>query len=248
MILVDDRVGSIELLPELSRLGYHVQSQRLDAGDFSFPGEGPNGPCLIGIERKRLGDLVQSLKSGRLVGHQAIQMRQQYDYCYLLIEGVYRVNEYNQVEIPIGRSRWSSISRGRGSFLLYSDLSKWLTGFELGSGFFLRRSAHLQESALLIGSLADYWSKPWDEHRTMNQFHSGQVLRGVGLEAPSLVRRVAKELDGIGWEKSKAVEAVFGTVMDMVDGGVKDWMKVEGIGKKIAERVVRDLRGLKRDK
>ena len=52
---------------------------------------------------------------------------------------------------------------------------------------------------------------------------------------------MGKELEGIGWERAKAVEARFRTVGEMCAAGVREWEEVEGIGKKLAEKAVAQL-------
>ena len=61
------------------------------------------------------------------------------------------------------------------------------------------------------------------------------------LQQPSLMRRVAKELPGIGWERSLVVEAKWDSVRDMVNAPVEEWLELDGIGKGIASRVQEEL-------
>ena len=84
MILIDSRTGSGELAPYISspKLVCH-----LDFADFSFSGNGPEGGVGIGVERKGVMDLLQSMTSGRLVGHQLIGLQKEYDWTYLLVVG-----------------------------------------------------------------------------------------------------------------------------------------------------------------
>jgi ERCC4-type nuclease len=60
---------------------------------------------------------------------------------------------------------------------------------------------------------------------------------------PSLVRRVATQLEGIGWEKSAAVAAKFSSVLDMIVATEAEWQTIPGIGKGLAARAVRQLLG-----
>ena len=57
----------------------------------------------------------------------------------------------------------------------------------------------------------------------------------------SLVRRVAKELPGIGWERSLLVEETFDSVRTMVNAPLEEWLEIEGIGKGIATKVQEEL-------
>ena len=69
MIRVDDRVGSIELLPKLREYGVKVASERLQYGDFAWLGNGPLGRSNIAIERKRIHDLIDSIVSTPATGY-----------------------------------------------------------------------------------------------------------------------------------------------------------------------------------
>ena len=57
------------------------------------------------------------------------------------------------------------------------------------------------------------------------------------------MRMVAKELPGIGWGRSQDVDKAFRSVREMVAADEKTWLGIPGIGKGIAGKVVRALRG-----
>ncbi len=52
---------------------------------------------------------------------------------------------------------------------------------------------------------------------------------------------MASQLDGIGWEKAKKIGEKYGTVADLVEAREKALMEIEGIGKKLAEGIVKQL-------
>ena len=82
MIWVDSRIGSKDLAAPLTRLGLPAELTTLPFGDIAFEGQGDDrGPLTVGIEFKVLTDLVQSLRSGRLVGHQVPGLRQTWRPC-----------------------------------------------------------------------------------------------------------------------------------------------------------------------
>ena len=62
---------------------------RMDYGDAMVTGNGPCGQVDIGIERKRIGDLVNSITTGRLSGHQLPGLLAQYYKVYIIVEGMY---------------------------------------------------------------------------------------------------------------------------------------------------------------
>ena len=74
VVSVDDRMGSGEVAPILRGLHVPVKVERMDSADFAFEGNGPKGRCLVGIERKKVKELIQSIESGRFEGEQLPKM------------------------------------------------------------------------------------------------------------------------------------------------------------------------------
>ena len=58
MILIDSRIGSAELAPLISTPNILCQ---LEFADFTFSGNGPAGQVAVGVERKTIMDLLQSM-------------------------------------------------------------------------------------------------------------------------------------------------------------------------------------------
>src|ERR1035437_4551441 len=107
MILVDRRIGSNDLLAPLKAADFEAQLVELEFGDIAFEGKGPNGTTLnIGVELKVLGDLVNSLRTGRLAGHQLPGLLKTYDHAWLLMEGQWRANAFGQVAALRRRGAW----------------------------------------------------------------------------------------------------------------------------------------------
>jgi len=79
-----------------------------------------------------------------------------------------------------------------------------------------------------------------EAHSSLKKFYTAP-MSPVLLTRPSLVRRVAKELTGIGWERSLTIEQQWPTVREMVNASAADWVKLEGIGKGIASKIDEEL-------
>jgi ERCC4-type nuclease len=77
VLFVDPRSGSKELVRPLTKAGLPVDaSTQLEAGDLFFVGRGDKGAATtIGIEHKKVADLIASLRTGRLQGVQLPGMR-----------------------------------------------------------------------------------------------------------------------------------------------------------------------------
>ena len=65
----------------------------------------------------------------------------------------------------------------------------------------------------------------------------------VGVGKASDVRRFAYGLDGVGWERSGAVEGHFKTVEEAVMAPVEEWQKVPGFGRVLSNKIWHRLRG-----
>jgi ERCC4-type nuclease len=245
-LLVDPRVGSKELSPFLFSLGLPTEELHLDYGDFAFEGHGHSGPALIGIERKCLGDMLQSMRSGRLAGHQLSGLLSTYSTTYLVVEGVYRRGHDGFLERPgwrrngDGRSSWEPVKLGSSTFL-FSELDNFLTSLENIAGLKIRLTSSKTQTAQVIESLYRWWGKPWEKHKSLGVIYTPGP-KTLDLVEPSLLRKMAVQLPGVGWEKSMAVERKWRTALDMVLAEEGEWESLPGIGKKMARQIVQALR------
>jgi ERCC4-type nuclease len=241
MIFVDDREGAIELHPLLAAGGVKAEVKRLEFGDFCFEGNGPRGMCLIGIERKRLRDTISSMRTGRFSGHQLPGMLSLYDFCWLMVEGIWQSGSSGLLEEGV-HGGWRPLSLGSSNFMA-RDLEHYLSTLELHTPLHIRRTSDPHQTVASILNLYRYFTdKEWSAHHAHHQFHNAPDPTGI-VTQPSLVRRVAKEFDGIGWERSRAVAARFHTVLDLAMADEREWQRVPGIGELIAHRVVSQIRG-----
>jgi NAD-dependent DNA ligase len=84
--------------------------------------------------------------------------------------------------------------------------------------------------------------EPPETHHVLDMVYT-PPLREFHMRRPSLVRRWARELDGIGVDLSKQVERRFPRPIDMTLASVQDWMEIPGVGKKKATSLVKDIQG-----
>lgn len=245
LIRVDNRAGSQELIVPLRSLGLDVESVRLPYGDVSFDGQGPRGPVQIGIEYKSIRDLLTSMRDGRLPGHQLPGMAREYDIYYLLVEGLARCGDDNTLEIRWGAG-WAPLRNSRsGPAYLWSEFDGYLTSLESKAAVRIRRTATRTDTVAQIESLAKWWIKPWNDHRSVGTSIWYTPPERVGVAEfgePSLVRKIAALLPGIGWEKSRAVEMKFRSVIEMVAAEPGEWEQIPGIGPTLAHKAVDSLR------
>lgn len=241
MIIIDPRQGSGELFPLFpegtASLGH------LDFADFMFVGNGQDGPVSVGVERKTIDDLVNSMVSGRLGAHQLPGLQSNYNHVMVLVEGVWRFNGLGQLEKRRG-DIWLQMRRGSRSFTS-NEIVGFLNTIQVIAGVQLVRSSSPRETVMYLLSLEHWWNKEWNRHRSHFMLHRGRKSSNsaVDLHPPTLVRKVAAELPLIGWEKSRAVADHFNSVADMIMATEQEWKKVPGIGKTIARQVVKEVWG-----
>ena len=246
-VFVDPRVGSLEIAPSLRQLALPVQELTLEFGDFAFEGNGPDGMAMIGIERKVLSDMLASMRSGRFAGHQLPGLLTGYHTVYLLLEGVYRCGDGGVLEKPAwsrggGRGTgWEPVRLGTSGFL-YSELTNFLTSLENLAGLKIRHTASRAQTAQTIEGLYHWWGKQWDAHKSLGVVYTpGQQT--LDLTPLTLIRKVAVQLPGVGWQKSVAIDRKWKSVLDMVIADQEDWESLPGFGKLMAKQIVDALRG-----
>lgn len=235
MILVDYREdsknkGSPGLWDDLKKTTLPIEQSKLDAGDLCFWGKGPEGKEVsIGVEFKKLKDLLSSLRSKRLQGHQLVKM-QVFDFRYLLVEGEWRSDDRGLVTV---RSRFGEWKPAPGGFSA-SELDKTLIGLPLRAGVIVWPTHTRRETVRWIESLYRDWTDTkWTDHSS----HIA-IYRPPSLIPISDFRTTVTTFPGVGIKTSNAVERHFsGSIRRAVRAGAGEWAKIEGIGAKVAQRV-----------
>ena len=248
MIQVDDRAGSAQVAPLLKGLGVTASLTRLGYGDVAFLGNGPDGiPVNVGVEIKSPSDLISCIQSGRFAGHQLPGMIACYDHLYLLIVGEWRaripdgVLEYRKPGHG-GGMYWAEAGGGQRRWM-WRDLEAWLMTMRVMGGVQVVAAVSYPMAAQWLKAAYNWYQRP--EHKSHLVMYSGKNFASdvALLVKPSLARRVAAELPGIGEKKSALVAARFKSLDEMAGATVREWMGIEGIGKRMAEQIVRAVRG-----
>lgn len=237
MILIDNRVGSRELAPHISPPS---KLTRLSYADFSFMGNGPDGISSIGIERKTITDLLSSISSGRLSGHQLIGLLSSYDYVYLLIEGIWKPRDHDGVLEHYRRGGWKPIQLGQRHFIS-REVSNYVNTLAITCGIKVWFTQSRKQSGRWIGDLWHWWDKDWDKHTAHRQFHV-EPPNNAMLRKPSIMHRIVKELPSVGWDRAKHIVEVYKSLKDLMGATEKELMEIDGIGKGMAAKIHRALR------
>lgn len=248
MILVDDQAGSKDLFPFIQRLTGDVIKTRISPpyGDIVWCGNGPDDkPVMCAVEYKKINEILDAIcGGGRFVGHQVGGLIEHYDRRYLLIEGRIRFDRHSGIMQELRRSEWVNVVLNKRGFT-YRDFEHWKTSIEEQAQIRVIVTFDEVESARWVFTKHSWWvNKGWEDHQTLKQFWVPPPP-AMQIQRPNLVRRWAKELDGIGWDKSLAVCNHFPTALDMSLADEGSWRKIDGIGKGIAASAVMQIRGQK---
>jgi ERCC4-type nuclease len=250
-----------DLVRELGNSAIVIPLECGDVNFFAVGGWKSDKESLVLIERKKIGDIASCIHTGRYL-HQA-QNGYEFgaDFLILIVEGDIKASPegllmtrrqvaYHQTFVvspksrrhksalvsPSHTSRWYPVE----PYIEYSRLSQYLDELHWLCGIQVLRSANVAETASQIKALWTMFRKPPAKHGSLEQFYH-QPMRVDLLRKPSLVRKIAAELPGIGWERSKEIAVKFGSVSNMVVAGVDDWQTVPGIGKSLAQSCVAAL-------
>ena len=252
VLYLDNRTGSKELYPTLRRLG--VQCEVVDlkkessAADFEFAGNGPDGPVLVGVERKKLGEMLNSaFDTKRWAGQQLIGLMENYHYVVLIVEGGWRAGKNGELEaykqkgetnkdgVGMGWAMWVRPNRGR-RLTLYSELDGLLNSLRLQLNVVVKLTADEWTTCQAVRDLYGWFQKPWNEHKSFRQIYA-PVHGPVRLVRPCPTWKVASQIDGVDYELGRRAKEVFKTPKDLVMASEDDWAMIKGISREGAKRI-----------
>lgn len=242
MILVDNRAGSKELYPLLPRA--KTQLTRLDFADIMFLGNGPEGPAVVGIEHKTVGDTLNCIFDGRFAAHQLPGLLDTYHYVYLMVEGRVRADKHGLLWwYHPAKKKWIQPYGGsQRKPISLEAWDQWLNSMVVQGGIAITHTENKQHSAHTIKALSKWWGKPWDKHTSLKVFNEATRVTAP-LTKVSTRRLIAAQLPGVGWEKSMAISKHFSSVLEMALATEQEWRVIPGIGAKLAVQIVRELQG-----
>lgn len=248
MILVDRRekdtktktVGTFELRNLIRQSGVQCEETSLKYGDAAFEGCGPNGPIMIGFERKTLHNMLHCIDDSQYSGFQRIGMNRMYAKSYLIIEGYWRSDEQGfLMEGFNGGTSWARC-KYRSSNVMFSKLYRYLISVSL-TGVNITYSQNIRQTAIQIAEHYQYFQKRWDKHTSMLEIQKMVIPSLVGK--PSLALRWANALDGLGNKLADLAVKHFRTGRIMAQADEHEWLQVPGIGAKKAIDIVREIGG-----
>lgn len=250
MILVDRRVGSAEFLNPLRHLGCQSCIETLDAADFAFNGNGPDGPVVIGIERKTVSEMTD--RTNRFSGRQVRLLSSCFDLQFLVVEGQFRPNAETHV-LETRTQDWGKWYTGFGKPTHYGEVASFLIGLD-ANGVRVMRTGNEAETAAWIVWLYKYYQKEWSEHKSLRSIYAPPPSRPAGKmtwEEPTLVTKMVAQIEGMD-QKAWAVGKKFKTPREMVLATEEEWLiagpmkngrKQTIVGKVLAGKIREQLNG-----
>lgn len=249
MILVDYKGGAEgktipqEFVNLIKGMGVQAELANLEYGDFAFEGNGPAGSAMIGVERKTLHDMLNCIDDNRY-NAQRIGMRQMYQISVLALEGHWRPHNPSGLLMEgfQGGVSWA-YCRYRSRQTMYHKLQRYLFSVQL-SGVVYVPSRDKWHTAFNLCELFHYFQKRWADHTSLLEIQ--RVAIPQLTFQPSLVRKWANDLEGIGTKMSELAARHFKTPYKLAMGDESDWLRVPGVGVKTAQDVVKQIMGGKR--
>ncbi len=202
VIIVDTREKGSGVPEYIQELGGVVRYKQLTVADYVLSEE-----CAV--ERKRVGDFINSLFSGRLFD-QALRLSEVYKIPILVVEGNFaEAVEYT----PRSRSLWGAIA----SLCLGSNIRVFYTLNERQTAELLYTIAKKRRYGPLRG--------PIPQRKKAQTVREQQLL-------------IVSSLPGVGPKMADKLLRTFGTVRKVFSASKYMLSKVEGMSAKKAEKIV----------
>lgn len=247
MIQIPPDKGHFEFKQIIWRIGVPcevVPMAVMPYGDACFQGNGPDGPISVGIERKKIHDLLQCIDDHRLSARQMVGMRETYHKCYLYVEGLFKPHEDGTLMEGFlgkdGKLSWGPL-RYRSQTVKYSKLRRYLFSIAHG-GFDVVYTRDIFQTAYDVTEAYHYWNKKWKDHTSLLELQKFALPCLTG--EPSLTRKWAHDIRGIGIKHSEQAEKVFKSPIKLATASEMEWLRIEGIGVDTAQRIVREINGI----
>ena len=226
MLFVDRRAGSHDLVAPLRKLGLPVEETTLDFGDVMFEGRGEKGESvLVGIEFKKLEELVGAIRSERLQGHQLLGMRDTYKFSYLMYEGELLYDKagllQQQKKGRFGKPKLFPMP----GHMTVNELLKRVHVLHLCGGLTPIPTQTREDSLQAILALyRTFTDKDLDKHKSHIAAYEAPPIRPINA-----LRRTLKTFPDIGMKASLAAQLKFGSLIAAVNASESTWAAIEVI-------------------
>lgn len=189
------------------------------------------GGKKVGVQRKEVKDLLSSVQDGRL--WKQISQMQQLDFRLLIIEG--KISWTNDGKLMMGKSG----GYGRDWTLPMWQGVLWSVQAQ---GIWSSFSSGVSDTIRLLECFVA-WTKKEKHGSLAVREGPGRGIFGTGLTEREWAVYLMQGLPNVGRERAERIyEELGGGIVGLKEGvGVKELMKVKGVGKKTAEQIVKVL-------
>lgn len=247
MILIDTREEgpdkkrkNLDLVQHIARQSVPVETTFLPFADAAIEVNGPDGIALVGVERKRLHDMLTCVEDARY-NAQRVGMKQEYPVSVLMIEGHWKPHDPEGflMEGFNGGMTWGFM-KPRGNRVLYAKLFRYLISVSL-AGVIVQYSRDPFHTAFNLCEWHGWGQKKWDDHTALQEIQKFAIP--TLNRRPTLLRKWANAIDSIGVKKSDLIERHFRSPLDLAQADESEWLRVPGIGVKSAVAIVKEIWG-----
>lgn len=182
--------------------------------------------CKVGIQRKEVKDLIASLEDGRLA--KEIMQMTNLDYRILIVEGELR---FTNDGVLLGRDYGTRWTHAQLMGALWSVQSK---------GLWVLWTKNLSDTIGYVKLLEKWFSK--SRHDSLERRTGPTSIWGTTPTSEEYGSYVLQSLPGVGPEIARRIYKMYGLPFNWTITK-EDLMKVEGIGKKKAEAMIRAING-----
>lgn len=206
-------------------------------GDFVFWGYAYRKAVKVSGDRKTLTDLIACIQNGRHLFQIQRARAAGFDIIFLVCEFEIRQTSKGQIEIL----------EPDGSFRLYDrDFShnrifSYLAEIALLCGVQVFWSGSPQHTVDIVEGLHNLLQRP--KHGSLETMWTpSNPYFDFMTEPPSLVRKIAAQFQGVGFELSEVLAARYQTPYNLIMASPKDHQQLPGIGPKIAKSIYESAR------
>jgi ERCC4-type nuclease len=236
VILVDPRIGSRDLFSDIIQQGQQAQLEPIIYGDCCFEGKGPGRAIGVGIERKRLHDMLHCIDDSRYSAHQLPGMRNMYDVSILIIEGHWKPHENGDL-MEGANGKWFPCKYGSRP-IKYAKIRRYLISVAM-SGVMVTYTRDRSHTAIDICEWYEYFQKKWDSHTSLMGKQKLVVPSLMGR--PPLAMRWAAEIDDVGTTLGWEANNLFKTGGVLANAEPSEWARIKGISLEGAKKIVRQI-------
>lgn len=249
MILVDWRDFSdepksahntLQLRKLLTQAGYPCEKIELEFADLAWEGRGIGGtPVMVGVEVKKLSDLIQSLRDKRLNKQVAGMCKDYESRCWLFVLGEWTHDDTGAlVQFHHRYKSWVPVRGGMSAM----ELEKRIYTLEIETPLRVHYFRTPRDLVRGVGALYHRWiDQDQDAHTSHLHPHDKPLLIPI-----SPFREAVMKWPGIGLAGSKAVEDYFGgSLRQAIKAKADEWADVpvgknsRRLGPKAADTLMR---------